>query len=175
MKFSSARTAFATLAIVLCAPPAFSAADNAKNFDIRHHCRVIALMRELVQRKGRDRYVIVEWPRVDATAPGGYVQCLFEDDNSAVLCEAASPYYQKELKLSESGRKALAAAGFATEVEKGNFRREIKVVNAETLDRVATFMLRSLYQGYDGTLNRPVNVFGPGDEKVEEGGCQPIS
>ncbi len=79
-----------------------------------------------------------------------YVQCLFLDDDTQILCEAASGYYFDEIKgyATTAKREILAQLGFSTDASAGNFQRELRV-DEQGIRAVAKLIIEVLARVYD--------------------------
>lgn len=81
-----------------------------------------------------------------------YVQCIFFDDDTKMLCEAVSGRYGSIEEwpglLSPAAEAALQALGFRLDDPNGNFAREIDIGTRPDLDRVADLMLGALHDAY---------------------------
>ena len=141
------------------AAPVLAGPSGLDAFVARHHCEVLAGLTILYETAHpRDRYLILSWPPADP----GYVQCLFEDDNSAVLCEAASGFYLKSgWRVSANGKAALAGLGFSMDGSKGNFAQTLKLDAPPNLEKITRLMLNALYQGYRGWPDRKIDWTAP--------------
>ncbi len=99
-----------------------------------------------------DRFLVVEEP------DRGYVQCLFHDHETRVLCEASSGFYEtkpgetRTAFLRANKRAALARLGFSTDDSAGNFSQDIDLPKRPDFDAIADLILKALYEGYDARL-----------------------
>ncbi|MBV8938905.1 MAG: hypothetical protein JO089_03590, partial [Alphaproteobacteria bacterium] len=51
---------------------------------------------------------------------GGYVQCMFHDNDTEIYCESSSGFYQTpKPRISPKQRQAIAAQGFSMEGKQG--------------------------------------------------------
>jgi len=91
---------------------------------------------------------------------GGYVQCMFHDNDTGIYCESSSGFYQMpKPKLSRKQRKAIAAQGFSMNGKQGNFTLDVPMNGEGTLWNIAGLMLETLYRGYGSehfTMNAPL-------------------
>ena len=155
----------ATVWLMLCSSAQAGGGSRTDYID-KYHCAVTATLQGLM-KKGkkhpRDRYVILnQQHHLDA-----YVQCLFEDDSSAILCEAASGYFSSKpgtprtFTVSADNRAKLAALGFSLDDSAGNFQQEIKLGSSAALLDVARLMFGTLYDVYGGNLRATLEVNAP--------------
>lgn len=152
-------------------------------FIARYNCLVVETLGIIhaTPRRGedpQDRYLILDNPRPRP----GYVQCVFEDTDDRLLCEAASGFYSRKPNapraryVSPRGLAALERLGFSTDDSRGNFKQERDVAGPQDYSAIADMMLAALYEGYGGgghqriTLNAPLV-----DAAKVELRCVPVS
>jgi hypothetical protein len=86
------------------------------------------------------------------------VQCIFLDDDTRMLCEAASGFYASATPesrihfLPASRIAALGWLGFSTDDTEGNFQLMIDFDGEPNLDAVAEIVLTALYEVYGARL-----------------------
>jgi hypothetical protein len=102
------------------------------------------------QRSDFNRYIAVTVPE----HPHGYVQCIFGQHRTKLLCEASSGYYftkpgePRTFRLQPEALAALARLGFSSDDTAGNFQREFDVAGVPDFKAIADFMLTALHDGY---------------------------
>ena len=107
--------------------------------------------------KVRDRFVVLATD--DAQA---YVQCLFQDHDTWMICEASSGWYATEhLTLSADQRTRLAVLGFDTLETKGNFQQAVKTADDDALRRTAALMLKTSKDVYVSPHDKAFEVYAP--------------
>ena len=83
-----------------------------------------------------------------------YVQCLFQDNDSKILCEASSGFYftkpdePRRLRFKPDKEKILEKLGFSTDGSEGNYQRMMELGNPPNLLKVADLMLTALFEVY---------------------------
>ncbi len=98
----------------------------------------------------RDRFITVSV----AGDAQNYVQCIFQDDDTRMLCEASSGAYRyrdsqgMRLDMSPEPVAALKRLGFIVPDPKGNFAQIIELGSPPKFGPVATLLLASLYDAY---------------------------
>lgn len=100
-----------------------------------------------------DRYIILGSQKDDRK----YVQCIFVDNDTVIQCEAASGMLQSQelptLEFSSQQRDALEKQGLSMNVTNSNFTIEFPVQGEQTLKNVATWLVKTIYVGYDVKLH----------------------
>jgi len=123
----------------------------------------------------RDRFVAVNVRE----HPHGYVQCLFFEHRTKVLCEASSGFYYsppggpRTFHLGRAEIAALGRLGFSTDDSKGNFRIELDVNAMSELNDIADLMLIALHDAYGARVHSELRVtapFAPGQVSI----CIPL-
>ncbi|MBI3436607.1 MAG: hypothetical protein HY056_16275 [Proteobacteria bacterium] len=98
----------------------------------------------------RDRFIAVNV----GGHPHGYVQCIFYDFRTKMLCEASSGFYftkpgeRRTFRPSATAIAGLARLGFSTDDSQGNFSVEFDVGAKPDFNAIADFMLAALHDGY---------------------------
>jgi hypothetical protein len=87
----------------------------------------------------------------------GYVQCLFQENDTKLLCESASGYFNKKSKdhskPSSDYLAALTRLGFSTDHSKGNFQRMFEIKDKYDLVGVSETLLSAFYELHGARLN----------------------
>jgi hypothetical protein len=112
----------------------------------------------LVTKHGR--FIALELPQ----RGGLYVQCLFEQSDRSVDCEAASGFYDKPNHAPyfvPSQIEGLAQLGFSTDGTHGNYSRIHVTAEAFSPDEVAALMLKALFVGYGARKESEIDVVAP--------------
>lgn len=110
-----------------------------------------------------NRFIVVVLP----THPHGFVQCLFDDDGTRMLCEASSGYYYdlpdtpRTFHLDPTSIAALARLGFDTDDSKGNFVAEFAIGHEPDFNAVADLILTALHDGYGARPGDRLDVTAP--------------
>jgi hypothetical protein len=101
---------------------------------------------------GPDRFLIVAIKNF----PQRYVQCLFQDNDSKMLCEASSGFYAtapgepRRLHFTPDKSKVLEQLGFSTEESEGNYQLMLELGSPPDLLKVADIVLTTLFEVYGG-------------------------
>lgn len=173
------------LIAMLVATSALSAAAgdstsiSRSRFIARHRCAVVERL-DLIHRKGpidesRDRFIILS-PRGE---PQRYVQCMFEDRDTRMLCEASSGAYgpigHGRLRLDASARAALEALGFVQASPREDYVRHVELGHPPDVAIAADVMLTALHDGFGARPGSPIEIWVPyGGDPVEPCGT-PVS
>jgi hypothetical protein len=123
-----------------------------------------------------DRYLAVTVPE----HPHGYVQCMFHDHNTKLLCEASSGFYfakpgePRTFRLRPEAIAALGRLGFSTDDSQGNFRVEIEVGAPPDFNLIADYILLGLHGGYGARADSALRFNAPFAPR-ESSSCKPVS
>jgi hypothetical protein len=153
-----------------------------QDFVDRHHCAVTARLQTLydkVTTKPQDRFLILALSYSEQS----FVQCLFEDDNSEVLCEASSGFYSakpgepRTFSLTPDAIAEVRDLGFDTDDSKGNYVIIKKIKSFRDLAPLTDFMLTALHRVYGANLTSQLDVSAPSAELSHEERlkCTPLS
>jgi hypothetical protein len=83
-----------------------------------------------------------------------YVQCIFKEADTKILCEASSGFHgpriasQQTFRVSQAGLKALSELGFSIAETEGNYQLLITPPASQDFKSVAALMLTALFRGY---------------------------
>jgi cell division protein FtsI/penicillin-binding protein 2 len=87
----------------------------------------------------------------------GYVQCLFQENDTKLLCESSSGYFNKKAKNhskpSPDYLASLTRLGFSTDHSKGNFQRMFEIKDKYDLVGVSETLLSAFYELHGARLN----------------------
>ncbi|MEE7449772.1 hypothetical protein MRF4_19220 [Methylobacterium radiotolerans] len=149
----------------LAAPEAAGDPGTRAPFVREHRC-AIAERLDAIHRRGpvdvsRDRFVVV--------APRGqtqrYVQCIFQDRDTRMLCEAASGAYgppgRRRLRLDAAARQALAALGYVQADPAENFARLVELGTPPDMGIAADLMLAALHDAYGARPGTVLDIEAP--------------
>ena len=156
-----------------------SAAD-LRAFVDTYRCEITLRLEQIhAHRRPRDRYLIIS-PK---HAPESYVQCIFVELDTKMLCEAASGFFaqpagkSRRPVLPPEALASLGRLGFATDSTEGNFQQIISMNSETRLASIADLILSALYQGYGARLNSGIALqapLGPGG-RAALARCVPVS
>ena len=131
--------------------------DSLAAFLKAHECVVLETLHRIRaveetprKPKSKNRYIILV-PEADAS---NFTQCIFFENDTKALCEAASGYYltkpgEPRIVIHTPGSiAALAQLGFDTTVADGNFKLETGARTDPEVKSLATLMLSALYRGF---------------------------
>lgn len=166
---SMVRTLMAWMVAALAAP-SFAAElplDSLRGLIAQHRCEIadrLARIHAVVGLSSPDNgFIVVSLP----AHPHGYVQCIFSDDRTRMLCEAASGFYHdlpqvpRTFHLAPAAIAALARLGFDTDDSKGNFQSEFAIGLEPDFNAVAELMLTALHDGYGARAGDRLRVDAP--------------
>lgn len=137
-------------AAVGSANPLDDRADDRGIFFERFRCPIVERLERIKSTgdlaKPNDRFLTVG-PK---SRPDHYVQCIFFDNDTRLLCEAASGYYERpnRSQLLDEALAALQALGFGMDDSHGNFMTRLDAEQADGLTKAAELMLSALYDAY---------------------------
>jgi hypothetical protein len=141
---------------LLAAGPAIAnqPTGTLRDFLVEYRCPVVDRLERVYEAGDTathvDRFLAVTVPE----HPHGYVQCMFLDNRTRILCEASSGYHfdppdqPRSLYLSKEAIDALAALEFNTDDSKGNFQAFGQLKQPVNLNDIADFMLETLHNVY---------------------------
>jgi hypothetical protein len=150
------RSIFTLVAVALVqSPPTFAVEQLSKleRFLLDHRCAVLERLAYIHTHgdvAGPNRFLVLEIKNF----PQRYVQCLFLDKDSKILCEASSGFYftkpdePRQLRVKPRKEKILGRLGFSTDGTEGNYQRMIEFGTPPDLLKVADLMLTTLYEVY---------------------------
>ncbi len=155
----------AKLLLIATVPSTVSADPDRAVFIEKNRCALVERLRSIHLRGPRstskDRFLVA----APFGAPGNYVQCIFFDDDTKMLCEAASGLYGIIGDLMDAPTSdatlALQSLGFTLERLDGNFTREIDLGMPPDFDGVADLMLSALHDGYRVGSNDALDFTAP--------------
>jgi hypothetical protein len=145
----------AALALLLSTVIVFAQTNiSLRHFLAAYRCNLVDRLERIYESGDpsdpMDRFIAVTVPR----HPHGYVQCMFYDHQTKLLCEASSGYhYDKKgaprtFWQSPETIAALASLGFSTDDSEGNFRVDFDVATPPDLNAIADLILSALHDGY---------------------------
>jgi hypothetical protein len=148
--------AMAAAMVAPASPAAAASASDLTAFLAAYRCELVERLRMIHADPAPDaRHLIIYL----LDAPRAYVQCLFVENDSKILCEAESEFYRQKageprrFRITPQSLAALARLGFSTDDSKGNYRRIIDLTGAGDFTVVADLLLSALYQGYGARLD----------------------
>jgi hypothetical protein len=101
-------------------------------------------------RAGPDRFIIVAVERY----PEAYVQCIFLDDDTKMLCEASSGFFaqlpgeRRKFRIKPKGVLILEELGFSIDESEGNYQRMVELGRPPDLLTISDLILTTLYRVY---------------------------
>jgi hypothetical protein len=173
--------AFATATVM--AQPLAARAETPSSVDAflsAYRCPVVDRLEQVYaggdQRSDFNRYIAVTVPE----HPHGYVQCIFGQHRTKLLCEASSGYYYSKrgeprtFRLQPEALAALARLGFSSDDTAGNFQREFDVAGVPDFKTIADFMLMALHNGYGARAETRLRFNAP-FARTTRSKCVPLS
>lgn len=158
------------VAALLVIPTASWAQDPATTFHdllVQYRCPVVDRLERIYQTgdpaSPRDRFLAIAVPHVAQA----YVQCMFHDTNTKLLCEAASGFYYdppgapRTFRQPAAAIAALGRLGFSTDDSAGNFRIDVDVADPPDFNALADFMLKALHDGYGARADMKLQFNAP--------------
>lgn len=159
--------------------PKVDDSDDFLAFLLTYRCGVVERLSQIHENRKTDvdRYFILSLK----ASPQSYVQCIFLDNDTRMLCEASSGYYatpevqDRAVFLRPESVAALARLGFATDDSQGNFQLMIDLNGEPDLDAIAEIVLTALYEAYGARLGDPLDWKSPlADFDPSQSSCAPI-
>jgi hypothetical protein len=149
--------------LIIVAAMMHAAADAARAdpavFLAAYRCDVVARLTMIhanhTSHRSDNRYLILDLQ----AGQRGFVQCLFDEGDAQILCEAESGYYPhnpaqpREFRVDPKGVAALARLGFSTDDSEGNYQRVISLSGPYDYATVADVMLTALYEVYGARMD----------------------
>jgi hypothetical protein len=99
--------------------------------------------------KTKERYVVIAIKTPDGE--GAYTQCIFFNKDQRMHCEAASPFYNQELKsfFTKERIALLKNLGYTTRPSKNNYHLEPKIAGLDSIYAVAGLYVETLGRVFD--------------------------
>lgn len=153
--------------------------EEFRAFIATYRCAVVERLEVIHVNRERDtdRFLILALK----ASPQSYVQCLFLDGDSRMLCEASSGFYaqlpveNRRFRMSPEGLAALARLGFSTDDSEGNFQRMIDIKSPADLNAVADLILSAFYEVYGARVGSQMKWVSPlADIDSRTSSCTPI-
>jgi hypothetical protein len=166
-------------AMMFAASAADAALADLAVFLAAYRCDVVERLSMIrADRTPKDRYLILAIKE----GPRGYVQCLFVENDSRLLCEAESGFYAQAVgqprafRVTPEGIAALARLGFSTDDSEGNYQRLIPLNGADAFAEVADVVLTALFEAYGARLDSKLQWEAPlAPGKGLFARCSPVS
>lgn len=157
----------AALALTMFAANATAAPNPLLEYLEKYRCPVADRLSRLYDAgdpaQDRDRFIAVTL----LEHKHGYVQCLFHDKESRLLCEASSGFWfdkpgtPRTMHLAPDKIAALARLGFSTDDSHGNFSLDMPVPQQPDFGAIADLILKALYDGYDARVDKTLQFNAP--------------
>jgi hypothetical protein len=178
---TSVRVLRAMITAGLVVVPSFVQAQSSlRALLVEYRCPVVDRLDRIYEHPSPndylDRFLSVTLPN----HPHGYVQCMFIENRSRILCEASSGYYynnEGEPRTFFLPREAIAALGqlgFWTDDSEGNFRYEREIGEAPDLNAIADLILTALHNGYGARAESNLRFNAPFARRATSK-CVPVS
>ncbi|MCJ2090434.1 hypothetical protein MKK88_31305 [Methylobacterium sp. E-005] len=144
-------------------------AASRSRFIAQYRCALAARLEEMHRRgpveESRGRFIILAL----RDEPQRYVQCLFHDRDTRMLCEASSGAYgptgKGRLHLEPAARSALRALGYVQASPRESFAREVELGDPPDVAIAAELMLAALHDGHGARPGSAMKVsVPPGDD-----------
>lgn len=154
------------MVMLVAAGSSRGSADEQEAFVNLHRCEIaerLARIEATRTQGGKDRFIIVALEERGQS----YVQCLFDENSTSLLCEASSGFYGPaegeagHLALSPSEIAGLGSLGFDTGVSDGNFQRLLVLSDGTDFDVIASLLLKALYDGYGARARSRLEIYAP--------------
>jgi hypothetical protein len=150
------RMAMAVAMLAAAGPVAAGSSTDLAAFLAAYRCDVVERLQMIhADPTPKKRYLVIGL----LDPPEAYVQCLFVENDSKILCEAESGFYRqkagepRQFRVTPQALAALARLGFSTDDSEGNYQRMIDLASTSDFAGVADLILSALYQGYGAGLD----------------------
>lgn len=147
---------------------------------IEYRCSVVDRLERIYEHgdhsSQRDRFIAVTVPEHQH----GYVQCIFVERRSHVLCEASSGYFYNKkgeprtLWHPPETVAALGQLGFSTDDSKGNFQLMREVGERPDFNALADLILKALHDGFGARAETNLRFSAPFAKRATTS-CVPVS
>ena len=147
---------------------------------IEYRCPVVDRLERVYEAgdhaKHADRFLAVTVPE----HPFGYVQCMFLEKRTVILCEASSGYYATQqgaprVRLPAEAITALAELGFDADDSKGNFQATATLSKTPPdFNYLADFILETLHAVYGARATSKLRFNAPFAPRATSQ-CVPVS
>lgn len=127
---------------------------SLRDFLIEYRCPVVDRLERIYEAgdptSQRNRFLAVTNPG----HPHGYVQCMFVENRTKILCEASSGFYfdpagaTRSFRLSLEAIAALGRLGFSTDDSEGNFQTLFDIAAPPDFNVLADLILKALHDAY---------------------------
>jgi len=141
--------------------------SSLRDLLVQYRCPVVDRLDRIYEAgdhaSHRDRFLALTVPE----HPHGYVQCIFFERRTRMLCEASSGFYYdkpgepRTTRLAPEAVAALGRLGFSTDDSAGNFSIEFDVASPPDLNAIADFMLKALHDGYGARAGTKLHFSAP--------------
>ena len=158
---------FAALALTIFTVGAAAAPNPRLEYLQKYRCPVADRLSRLYSAgdpaQDRDRFIAVTL----LEHKHGYVQCLFHDHETRLLCEASSGFWYdkpgtpRTMRLAPDKIAALGRLGFSTDDSHGNFSLDLPVPQQPDFGAIADLILEALYDGYDARVDKTLTFTAP--------------
>jgi hypothetical protein len=167
---------------VLAAAPAFAQqmSSTLRALLIEYRCPLVERLERIYEfgdhSSHRDRFIAVTVPE----HRHGYVQCMFVDHRSRVLCEAASGFYYDKADEPRTFRHppeviaSLGKLGFSTDDSQGNFQLTQDIGPRPNFNSIADLILKSLHDAYGVRAETRLRFNAPFAKRATTS-CVPVS
>jgi hypothetical protein len=161
-------------AVALFAANPAVAIDDEQAFVLRYRCAIETTLRTIyaapiVDGDESDRFFILD----PLDHRHGYVQCALDDRDAAMLCEAASGYYDNDpgapraYYVTGDRLAELVKLGFSDDDSKGNYVKKYPILSAEDFGGTAELALRAMYRAFYGARGLEIRILSPYLDKAD--------
>ncbi len=174
------RIGIAASAILLSTAIASAQTDTLRALRAEYRCPIVDRLDRIFDHPKPtdflDRFLAVTL----VAHPHGYVQCMFVDNRTKILCEASSGYHYdkagapRTFFLPRSAIEALGKLGFSTNDSRGNFRYEADIGAPPDFNAIADLILTALHDGYGARAGETLRFNAPFAPRATSK-CVPVS
>ena len=138
-----------------------------EEFVSTYRCMIVEQFKVISERgtkaKSENRYFILAM----RDFPQGFVQCIFYEYDSKLLCEASSGRYgpssgqPNSLTLSDESIAELGSLGFQEPFGVANFSEEIALGDPPDFDGISELLLKAMFSAYSARIDTPMTLTTP--------------
>ena len=170
----------ASAILLLLSAAAAQTSDSLRALLIEYRCPIVDRLDRIYEHASpndyRDRFLVVTL----SGHPHGYVQCIFAENRTWLLCEASSGYYYNKpgvprtFYLAPDAIASLGRLGFSTDDSAGNFRYQTRIGRSPDLNAIADLILTALHDGYGARAQSQLSFNAPFAPRATSK-CIPVS
>lgn len=158
---------FAGICLLLPIDSSQAESKDFRDFRAQYRCEVVNRLERIFsfgdRAQHRDRFLSITVQE----HTHGYVQCIFYENGTRLLCEASSGFFlfkpeePRTYRLPDQKIEELLGLGFSDDDRAGNFQHYSDVGSPPNFNRIADFLLAVLHKAYDATARSNLKFNAP--------------